>query len=52
VLSGVARFFVEFLRAHDEANPLGGPFTLEQWISVALCAAGMAFLRRKRPATI
>ena len=38
ILSGIARFFVEFVRAHDEANPLGGPLTLEQWISLAgLC---------------
>jgi phosphatidylglycerol:prolipoprotein diacylglycerol transferase len=52
VLSGIARFLVEFLRAHDEANPLGGSLTLEQWISVAVCGIGVAFLLRKRPVTI
>jgi phosphatidylglycerol---prolipoprotein diacylglyceryl transferase len=48
VLSGVARFMVEFVRSHDEANPLGGPLTLEQWISMAVCIVGMAMLTRKR----
>ena len=44
VLSAIARFFIEFLRAHDEANPLGGSLTLEQWISVAVCIAGLTLL--------
>ena len=44
ILSAIARFCVEFLRAHDEANPLGGSLTLEQWISVAVCAAGFGLL--------
>jgi phosphatidylglycerol:prolipoprotein diacylglycerol transferase len=47
ILSGVARFLVEFVRAHDEANPLGGPLTLEQWISLAACVAGLSLLRMK-----
>jgi phosphatidylglycerol:prolipoprotein diacylglycerol transferase len=49
LLSGVARFLVEFVRSHDEANPLGGPFTLEQWISLAACLLAVAMLTRKRP---
>jgi len=49
ILSGVARFLIEFLRSHDEANPLGGSLTLEQWISVAVCAAGLALLFSKQP---
>jgi phosphatidylglycerol:prolipoprotein diacylglycerol transferase len=50
ILSGIARFFVEFVRAHDEANPLGGALTLEQWISIAICLVGLVMLMRKRPA--
>jgi phosphatidylglycerol:prolipoprotein diacylglycerol transferase len=38
---GLVRFGVEFLRMHDASNPLGGPFTLEQWISLALAVAGL-----------
>jgi phosphatidylglycerol:prolipoprotein diacylglycerol transferase len=45
ILSGIARFLVEFVRAHDEANPLGGPLTLEQWISLAVCVVGFVLLR-------
>jgi len=41
VLYGLVRFSVEFLRMHDASNPLGGPFTLEQWISLGLAAAGL-----------
>jgi phosphatidylglycerol:prolipoprotein diacylglycerol transferase len=49
VLYGLVRFGVEFLRMHDSSNPLGGPFTLEQWISLCLVAAGV-FLIWRRPA--
>src|SRR5580700_4812132 len=49
VLYGAVRFGVEFLRMHDNSNPLGGPFTLEQWISLCLAVAG-AFLIFRRPA--
>ena len=45
ILSGIARFSVEFVRSHDEANPLGGPLTLEQWISIAVCIVGVILLR-------
>jgi phosphatidylglycerol:prolipoprotein diacylglycerol transferase len=53
LLSGIARFLVEFVRAHDEANPLGGPLTLEQWISLAACGAGISLLMKSnaRPVT-
>lgn len=50
ILSGLARFAVEFVRVHDEANPLGGPLTLEQWIALAACVAGLYLLRMKPPA--
>jgi phosphatidylglycerol:prolipoprotein diacylglycerol transferase len=46
VLYGCVRFAVEFLRAHDASNPLGGPFTLEQWVSLALAGAGVFLLVR------
>ncbi|HTA46230.1 MAG TPA: prolipoprotein diacylglyceryl transferase [Bryobacteraceae bacterium] len=41
VLYGCVRFGVEFLREHDSSNPLGGPFTLEQWISLVVAAVGV-----------
>jgi phosphatidylglycerol:prolipoprotein diacylglycerol transferase len=44
LLYGCVRFGVEFLREHDSSNPLGGPFTLEQWISLALAAGGIYLL--------
>ena len=51
ILSGLARFAVEFVRYHDEANPLGGPFTLEQWLALAACAAGAALIAAQRRTT-
>ena len=47
VLYGLVRFGIEFLRMHDSSNPLGGPFTLEQWISLAAAVAGACLLVRK-----
>jgi len=47
-LYGLVRFAVEFVRVHDSSNPLGGPFTLEQWISLFL-AAGGAWLVLRHP---
>jgi phosphatidylglycerol:prolipoprotein diacylglycerol transferase len=46
-LYGLVRFGVEFLRMHDASNPLGGPFTLEQWISLALAGAGLYLVFRR-----
>jgi len=40
LLYGVVRFAVEFVRMHDASNPLGGPFTLEQWLALAVAAGG------------
>ena len=40
LLYGLVRFGVEFLRDHDALNPFGGPFTLEQWISLIVAAIG------------
>jgi phosphatidylglycerol:prolipoprotein diacylglycerol transferase len=47
---GLARFGVEFLRMHDSSNPLGGPFTLEQWISLGLAAVGVVLIARRKSA--
>lgn len=47
VLYGLVRFAVEFVRMHDASNPLGGPFTLEQWIALAVVAGGALLLARK-----
>lgn len=41
VLYSAVRFAVEFVRAHDESNPLGGALSVTQWISLALFAAGL-----------
>jgi phosphatidylglycerol:prolipoprotein diacylglycerol transferase len=48
----VLRFVVEFFRAHLEPNPLGGPLSDDQWISIGLFAAGVAIVsvRRRVPA--
>jgi phosphatidylglycerol---prolipoprotein diacylglyceryl transferase len=46
LLYGCVRFAVEFLRDHDASNPLGGPFTLEQWISLAVALCGVFLLVR------
>ena len=46
LLYGLVRFGVEFLRDHDALNPFGGPFTLEQWISLALALGGVWLIMR------
>ena len=44
VLYGMLRFLVEFVRFHDlQSNPVTGPFSTEQWISLALVAAGSCY---------
>jgi phosphatidylglycerol:prolipoprotein diacylglycerol transferase len=45
------RFLVEFVRAHDQANPYFGPFVAEQWIALGLLAIGIWLLTR-RPAAV
>jgi phosphatidylglycerol:prolipoprotein diacylglycerol transferase len=51
-LYGTVRFLVEFLREHDESNPLGLAISLEQWVSLVLALAGLwlIFFRRERKA--
>ncbi|HVY93614.1 MAG TPA: prolipoprotein diacylglyceryl transferase [Bryobacteraceae bacterium] len=47
LLYGMVRFAVEFLREHDESNPFGGPFVLEQWISLVVAVFGAWLLTRR-----
>jgi len=46
-LYSTARFLIEFVRAHDEANPAWLGISLEQWVAVALFAAGLYLLARR-----
>lgn len=45
-LYGVVRLLVENVRMHDSSNPMGGPFTLEQWISLVLALVGAGLVIR------
>lgn len=50
-LYGIVRFLVEFLREHDESNPLGLALSLEQWISLGLVVAGAILIFRPQGVT-
>jgi phosphatidylglycerol:prolipoprotein diacylglycerol transferase len=52
LLYGMVRFTVEFLRVHDGLNPFGGPFVLEQWISLAVAVGGAWLLTRRQEAAL
>lgn len=52
VAYSTVRFFVEFLRFHQQALPFGGPFSNTQWISLAMALVGLAMLTRLYPKTI
>lgn len=47
VLSSIGRFAVEFLRAHDVANPFGFGISMAQWTAVALALVGVWLLSRR-----
>lgn len=49
VLSCSARFVVEFVRAHDAANPFLGPLVTQQWIALALVGIGVWLLKKRLP---
>ena len=51
VLYSTARFLVEFLRAHDQANPFGGPLSASQWIAAGLIALAVVVWLRTRSST-
>ncbi|MBI4903695.1 MAG: prolipoprotein diacylglyceryl transferase [Acidobacteria bacterium] len=40
MLYPAARFVVEFFRAHEQANPFGGPLSIAQWVALGLVGAG------------
>ncbi len=52
VLYSIARFIIEFYRVHEQA--LVGPFSLTQWIALALLVLGIGILlnRRQSPQAI
>src|SRR5579871_6876016 len=50
ILYSTARFLVEFVRYHEQANPFGGPLNTSQWISLALAGLGAAYFIRRRGA--
>lgn len=47
VLYSTARFIIEFFREHEQS--LVGPFSLTQWIALALLLLGVVFLLRNKP---
>lgn len=46
VISSVARFGIEFTRNHQQALPFGLPFSITQWIAIALAVFGVIVLVR------
>jgi phosphatidylglycerol---prolipoprotein diacylglyceryl transferase len=50
VLYSTARFIIEFFREHEQA--LVGPFSLTQWIALALLVLGAAILLRGRNTSV
>ncbi|HUQ93340.1 MAG TPA: prolipoprotein diacylglyceryl transferase family protein, partial [Bryobacteraceae bacterium] len=46
ILYPLARFAVEFLRAHDQPNPFGWLLTAAQWITLGLLPFGLWLWRR------
>ena len=49
VASSVLRFLIEFTRFHQQALPFGLPFSITQWIAIALAVAGGIILLRPAP---
>ncbi|MFN3323448.1 MAG: prolipoprotein diacylglyceryl transferase [Bryobacteraceae bacterium] len=50
VLYSIVRFLVEFVRAHEQVNPLGGPFSNTQWIALGLLLTGLWLILRRTSA--
>jgi phosphatidylglycerol:prolipoprotein diacylglycerol transferase len=50
IVSSVLRFIIEFFRYHEQALPFGLPFSLTQWISLALIVVGVWLLSMGRSA--
>jgi phosphatidylglycerol:prolipoprotein diacylglycerol transferase len=51
ILYSTVRFLVEFVRAHEQANPFGGPLNTSQWISLGLAGLGAAYFLRSAART-
>jgi phosphatidylglycerol---prolipoprotein diacylglyceryl transferase len=51
VLYSTVRFFDDFLRDPQQANPFGGPFNNAQWISLGLIATVVVFWLKTRSAS-
>ncbi len=49
ILYSAVRFFVEFIRNHEQALPFGGPLSLTQYISLVTLAAGLWLTLRRQP---
>ena len=52
ILSSALRFWIEFYRFHEQALPFNLPFSLTQWISLALIAAGAMVLLYAKPRAV
>lgn len=52
LLYSTVRFLVEFLRAHDQPNPWGGPLSMSQWIALGLIALVLVWWRLARVRTV
>lgn len=52
VLYPAARFAVEFFRAHEQANPFGGPLSVAQWTALGLLVLGFWLLVHTRNAVV
>ena len=44
IVSSALRFIIEFYRFHEQALPFGMPFSITQWISLALIVVGAGIL--------
>jgi phosphatidylglycerol:prolipoprotein diacylglycerol transferase len=42
------RFMIEFFRAHEKANPFGGPISMQQWVAAGLFLLGVWMVARKQ----
>jgi phosphatidylglycerol---prolipoprotein diacylglyceryl transferase len=47
ILYSTVRFFVEFVRNHEQGNPFGGPLDTSQWISLGLLLLGVGYFVRQ-----
>jgi phosphatidylglycerol---prolipoprotein diacylglyceryl transferase len=47
LISSIARFLIEFERFHEQALPFGLPFSITQWIAIALAITGAILLTPK-----